>query len=280
MRPDEGRAVESRKTRSRIPQRLKTIGEQHLSIDHALALLGPLFWGWFRARAREEHEWRYPTDHSVVSIDGIDPVRVLVIGDGPAAGCGVRTHQLGIAGHLAGHLAVLSHRGVVVTVAAAPAASARSTRAGLKDLDLDGYDSIVLMLAATDAFCFTPRRSWRRDMTALVQAITSTDATSVFVTSTASLQVARWLSRFARCLTGGHARMLDSDTARICAALYTPMIRLSAASDLTSRTYSRWGRRIGEYVAGSLPSQVADRVTSRPPAGELAGTVRRHRPDT
>ncbi|MET0861632.1 MAG: hypothetical protein ABW091_11460 [Microbacterium sp.] len=253
---------------------LKTNGDPHLALDHALALLGPFFWGWFRARTREEHEWRYPTDRSVVSVAGIDPVRILVIGDGPAAGCGVRTHQLGIAGHLAGHLAVLSDRGVVVVVAAAPAASARSTRAGLKDLDLDGYDSIVLMLAATDAFCLTPRRSWRRDMTALVQAVISTDAPSVFVTSTASLQLARWLSRFARCLTGSHARMLDGDTARICAELSTPMIQLSAASDLTSRTYSRWAHRISEYVAGSLPDRDADCVKSPTVTQATANRVR------
>lgn len=216
------------------------------------AVLGPLFWGLFRARTEEEREWRYPTGPSEVSVAGIRPARILVIGDGPAAGCGVRTHQLGIAGHLARHLARLIGRGVVVTVAAKPAASARSTLKRLDALDLDGYDSIVLMLATTDAFCLTPRRSWQRDMTGLVHALTSAGTASVFVTSAANLHVARWLSPFARFLTGSHARMLNIETRQICAQAHTPMVALDAASDLTSRTYALWGRRIGALIADSL----------------------------
>ncbi|MET0974490.1 MAG: hypothetical protein ABWX82_02320 [Leifsonia sp.] len=223
-----------------------------LLLQFPQALLGPLFWGMFRARTQEEREWRYPTGPSGVSIGGIDPARILVIGDGPAAGCGVRTHQLGIAGHLARYVAARSERGVVVTVAAHPAASARSTLERLDGMDLDGYDSIVLILAATDAFCLTARRSWRRDMTGLVHALKAADRASVFVTSTASLDLARSLSRFARCLMGTHARMLDIETSRICAQSNTPMIHLDAVSELSSRTYSRWGRRIGAHVARSL----------------------------
>lgn len=219
---------------------------------YSQAILGPLFRGLFRDRTEEEREWRYPAGPSEVSIAGIQPARILVIGDGPAAGCGVRTHQLGIAGHLARHLARLIGRGVVVTVAAQPAASARSILKRLDALDLDGYDSIVLMLATTDAFCLTPRRSWRGDMTALVHALKSADTASVFVTSAANLHVARSLSPFARFLTGSHARMLDIETGHICAQSNTPMILLDAASDLTSRTYALWGRRIGAHVASSL----------------------------
>jgi hypothetical protein len=215
-------------------------------------ILGPLFWGLFRAKTQEQREWRYPTGPSEVSIAGTDPARILVIGDGPAAGFGVRTHQLGIAGHLARHIVGHIQRGVVVTVAAQPGASARSTLKRLGDMDVEGYDSIVLMLATTDAFCLTPRRSWRRNVTGLVHALESTDASSVFVTSAASLHLARPLSPFARRLTGRHARTLNVETSRICAQTSTPMIPLDAASDLTSRTYAKWGRRIGTHVAGSL----------------------------
>ena len=215
-------------------------------------MLGPLFWGLFVARTHEQSEWRYPTGPSEVSIAGVDPARILVIGDGPAAGCGVRTHQLGIAGHLARHIAGHIERGVVVTVAAQPAASARSTLKRLVGMDLDGYDSIILMLATTDALCLTNRRSWHRDMTDLVHALNSRGTASVFVTSAASLHVARSLTPFARLLSGNHARILNVETSRICAQSNTPMIFLDAVTDLTSRTYALWGRRIGARVAGSL----------------------------
>jgi hypothetical protein len=215
-------------------------------------ILGPLFWGWFKAKTQEQREWRYPTGPSEVSIAGTDPAYILVIGDGPAAGFGVRTHQLGIAGHLARHIAEQMERGVVVRVAAQPAASARSTLKRLGDMDLEGYDCIVLMLATTDAFCLTARRSWRRNMTRLVQALESATTSSVFVTSAASLQWARHLSPFARRLTGRHARTLNVETRRICSQTNTQMIPLDAASGLTSHTYAKWGRRIGTYVLDSL----------------------------
>jgi hypothetical protein len=89
-------------------------------------------------------------------------------------------------------------------------------------------------------------------MTRLVHALESAHASSVFVTSAANLPLARPLSPFARRLTGRHARTLNVETRRICSQTNTPMIPLDAASDLTSRTYATWGRRIGTYVVDSL----------------------------
>jgi hypothetical protein len=229
-------------------------------------ILGVFFWGWFRFKTNGHREWRYPAGLSEVSVAGNDPGRILIIGDGPAAGLGVRTHELGIAGQLARHVSGELERGVVVTIAAQPAASARSTLRRLGDLHLDGYDSIVLMLATTDAFCLTTRRSWRRNMIGLVHALNSAGA-SVFVTSTASLPLARPLTPFARRPTDGHARTLDDETRRICAQTNTPMISLNAASDLTSHTYRNWGRRIG--------SQVADSMRRQPPTDSHQGEVPR-----
>lgn len=216
------------------------------------AVLGPIFWTLFRARTHEQREWSYPTGPPVVCVRGIDPVRVLVIGDGAAAGCGVLIHELGVAGFLARHVAEYTGRGVIVTVSAQPAASARSTLACLASVDLDGYDAIVLMLATTDAFCLTGRRSWQRSITGLVEALTSASCASVFVTSTASMQLTRSISPFARLLTGRRARMLDIETRRICSRMGVPMITLNAVNDLTSRAYARWGRRIGAHICRAL----------------------------
>ena len=162
-------------------------------------------------------------------------------------------HDLGIAGFLARDVAERTGRGAVVTVSAQPDASARSTLGCLASVHLDAYDAIVLMLATTDAFCLTGRRSWQRSMTGLVEALTSARCASVFVTSTASMHLTRSISPFARLLTGRHARMLDGQTERICSRLGVPMITLTAANDLTSRTYARWARRIGTHVCQALP---------------------------
>jgi hypothetical protein len=45
--------------------------------------------------------------------------------------------------------------------------------------------------------------------------------------------------------------MLDGETERICEETHTPLIGLDAASDLTSRTYAMWGRRIGGAISGT-----------------------------
>jgi hypothetical protein len=214
--------------------------------------LGALLWRLFRARTQQEREWLYPVGPPVVRIEGVDPVRILIIGDGPAAGCGVLIHELGVAGFLARHVAECLQRGVVVTVRAQPAASARSTLKHLDDTDLAGYDSIVLMLATTDAFCLTPRRRWRSSMTGLVLALKGAGRASVLVTGAASMQLTESLSPFARRLTGNHARMLNIETSMVCAFSGTPMISLDPASDLTPSTYAKWGRRIGKHVLDAL----------------------------
>ena len=214
--------------------------------------LSALLWRLFRARTKQQREWLYPAGPPEVRIKGVDPVRILIIGDGPAAGCGVLIHDLGIAGFLARHVAEHLQRGVVVTVRAQPAASARTTLLHLDDTDLDGYDSIVLMLATTDAFCLTPRRSWRSSMKSLIRALRATDAASVFVTGAASMHLTESLSPVARLLTGNHARMLNIETSLVCVVSGTPMISLDPVSDLTPSTYAKWGRRIGEHMLAAL----------------------------
>ena len=236
-------------------------------------ILSPFFWGWFKSETQEQREWRYPTGQSEVSIAGTDPARILIIGDGPAAGFGVRTHQLGIAGHLARYIRGDLERGVVVTISAQPAASARSTLKRLRDVNVEGYDSIVLMLATTDAFCLTTRRSWRRNMIGLVLALESADA-SLFVTSAASVHLAKRLSPFARRLTGRHARTLNVETSRICAQSNTTMIPLDAVSSLTSRTYAKWGRRIGTEIADSMRGQPPSKSHQRELPRSVQATVR------
>jgi hypothetical protein len=230
---------------------------------HPHLILGPLFWAWFRARSQDEGEWRYPTGPCGISIPGPHALRILIIGDGPAAGCGVRIHELGIAGHLARHVARQTSRGVSVTVAADRAASAHSTLRRLDDFDLAGYDAVVLMLAATDAFCLTPRHSWRRDMAALVHSLRSRTSARVVVTGIATLELARSLTPLARRLTGNHARILDGETRRICAETATEMISLDAASDLTSRTYAMWARRIGSHLVDATGERRAPMSADR-----------------
>ncbi|WP_426323521.1 hypothetical protein [Microbacterium sp. E-13] len=215
-------------------------------------MLRPLFRIWFSATQRGR-DWLYPAGPSEVSIAGSDPIRVLVIGDGPAAGCGVLIHDRGFAAHLAGQVASVTKRGVVVTVAAQPTASARSTLRSLEEMVLDGYDCIILMLTTTDVLCLTSRESWRRSMQRLVDAVNAADAASVVVTSVASVHLTRPLKPFLRRLISSHAGALNRETYRICLRTDTPVVVLSAASELATDAYARWGRDVGMHVAHAVP---------------------------
>ncbi|CAI9386484.1 hypothetical protein MICABA_00422 [Microbacterium sp. T2.11-28] len=99
--------------------------------------------------------------------------------------------------------------------------------------------------------------------TSTLLTLTVGSSASIVVTSTASMQLTRTLSPFARRLTGRHARLLDAETRRICAASGTPMIALDAANDLTARTYARWGRRIGTQVVACLRDRERERAARR-----------------
>jgi len=215
-------------------------------------VLAPFFWAIFRARTRQEREWCYPPGPAVVRVEGSDPIRILIIGDGPAAGCGVLLQELGVAGFLARHVAEETGRGVEVTVDAEPTASARSTLDRLGTIDLRGYDSIVLMLAATDALCLTGRRNWQQSMTRLIDALTSTGTHSVVVTSAASIELSRWLSPLGRRITGRHARVLNTATSLVCARSRVPMVSLDQARVLTACTYAKWGSSIGARLCRAL----------------------------
>lgn len=214
-------------------------------------VLAPLFWAIFRATTLEQLDWRYPHGPAAVTVEGSSPVRILVLGDGPAAGCGVRTHDEGIAGFLAREVAEATGRGVHVRVLAEPTASARSTVDRVSGADLSGHDAIVLMLAATDALCLTARRSWQRHMTALVEAL-SAQTGCLVVTSVGSLDLTPALSPLARRVAGRHARLLNTVTSLVCARSAVPMVSLDAASELTAGTYARWASRIGAVVTRSL----------------------------
>ncbi|OJU72539.1 MAG: hypothetical protein BGO04_00255 [Microbacterium sp. 70-38] len=215
-------------------------------------LLRPVFRAWFRARTKGLQTWCYPHGESVVGVPGPEPARILLLGDGPAAGYGVLTQQLGVAGHLARHLAESMARGVVVTVEAWPAASAESTLERLPHIDLDGYDGIVVMLATSDALRLTSRRSWSRSMAGLLRTLPGSDTRAVFVTTTASVRLARTLPPFARRVAGRHAQVLDAETRRICAETTTTLIPLDAVNELSQRTYATWGRRIAAVVVADL----------------------------
>src|SRR4051812_7382892 len=74
-----------------------------------------------------------PTDYAQSNAPGLDPDRVLVVGSGPAAGWGVRSHELGLPGQLARRLAAATGRGSDVDILSSASLPVRGAARGLRD---------------------------------------------------------------------------------------------------------------------------------------------------
>jgi hypothetical protein len=93
---------------------------------------------------------------------------VLLIGNGPAHGWGVVTHQLALCGQLAAAVAKATGRAAEVEFVGAELMNAESALAWLGDRDLEPYDAVVVVIGLNDAIRLTPLRAWERDVSALL----------------------------------------------------------------------------------------------------------------
>lgn len=99
------------------------------------------------------------------------PLRVAVLGESTAAGCGVRTHDEGFPGRLAHELATREGRPVTWEVVGQHAATTRRIRHRLlpelsKDLDV-----AVLLAGVNDVLSRRSPQDWREDFTGIVDGL-------------------------------------------------------------------------------------------------------------
>ena len=94
--------------------------------------------------------------------------RVLLVGNGPAHGWGVMTHQLALCGQLADSLAKATTRAVEVEYVGAELMNIESAVAWLGDHDLAGYDAAVVVMGMNDAVRLTPVAVWRTGLESLL----------------------------------------------------------------------------------------------------------------
>jgi hypothetical protein len=108
-----------------------------------------------------------PQAHSA----GVDSDRILVFGAGPAVGWGVLSHDLALPGALARALTARTRRGADIDVVSNPRITVRSALDSLEQLRLWRYDGIVVALGVNDAVNLTSVRSWRRELSAVLNLL-------------------------------------------------------------------------------------------------------------
>ncbi len=211
---------------------------------------------------------------------GVSPDRVLLFGSGPAVGWGVRSHDLGLAGHLARAVSQSTGRGVDVDVLADPTMRVTTARRVLADRDLARYDAVVVVAGINDALEMTDLTRWRRafvDLLVHIETETGGASSPVLVTG---IQAPSEVTVF-RIACGGlvdrHAAELNDIIRDVCSThprvhVLMPPSPLSGHDDRDQliAKYARWGEAQAELLAPMLDAQMS--------AGGGVARARRHAP--
>lgn len=206
-----------------------------------------------------------PEDAPHVHAPGVDPDRLLVFGNGPAVGWGVRSHDLAIPGQLARRLSATTGRGADVDVDGDPDMTIATAADRLRDRELCGYDVVVVVIGMSDAFRLVTPQKWTRGMARLLDAIErSTGPSGQLVV--AGIQPPSTVPRFG-ATPGGvvdrHAELLNERTRDLCVG--RPHVRFMPAPTLPGGSedrssdaarYQAWGRAVAELVAPRLDAAV------------------------
>lgn len=189
------------------------------------------------------------------------PMRIAVLGESTAAGCGVDTHDDGFPGGLARELAERTGRPVTWEVVGQHGATARRIRHKLLPQLGDGVDLTVLLAGANDVLGRRTAEEWRDDLAAIVDSLAERAKQVVVVGLPPFARFPSLPGTLGRYLAG-QAALLDAVSAQVCvqrprATFLTSTDAMSIGGDFFARDgfhpsahgYRRWA----ELVAQSLP---------------------------
>lgn len=186
-------------------------------MDLAPTVLRPFARTWLQRVQSELSLLPVPSNAARQHVPGPDADRVLIFGNGPATGFGVRSQELGLPGHLARELARSTERGVEVDLGRGRGMTIESSPSRLDRLRLQRYDAVVVTLGATDAGGLLPEARWERAVRALLAAIRERTAPAtpiVWLGIRPQARTPQGIGVFDR-LVDRHASRLDAVTARI-----------------------------------------------------------------
>lgn len=193
---------------------------------------------------------------------GGEALRVTVVGESTAAGCGAATHEEAFAGEFAQALSRLRTRPVQWHVRGRHGATIRRVRYRmLPDLDAP-VDVAVLLIGVNDVLARTPVAQWRGDLTAVVEALTGL-AEHTVVAGIPPFDAFPSLPRALRTYLGERGRALDAAAQEVCAA--HDAVSWMSSADLANAEaaffardgfhpspsgYQRWASDIAQAMAG------------------------------
>jgi hypothetical protein len=218
-----------------------------------------------------------PRDAPSIRSGGLDPDRVLVLGNGAASGWGVLTHGLALSGRLAVALQRRTGRPCDVDHLGDDVMNAGSAPDWIGRRQLDAYDVVVVVLGMSDAVRQTSVLRWRAELERLVHTLRRSlgpDA-SVVVLGVEPVSSAPVFRGILGRLGQRHADRLNPVTQEVTdAADGVEYVALPSAADHPdaddgSRTrYGFWAEHVAEAVEPLLAKARASR-SRRPGAEDL-----------
>ena len=131
---------------------------------------------WLRESAEARSSAIRPADAPEAHASGCDPDRILIWGDGPVAGLGVRSHDLALPGCLARRISFATGRGADVIALPAPDLQIKTAEEHLRTSRFATYDAIVVFVGVRDAVHRTSVDSWERRVRSLLAHVTGASA--------------------------------------------------------------------------------------------------------
>ncbi|MDO7883472.1 hypothetical protein [Antiquaquibacter soli] len=211
--------------------------------------------------ARKESWERIPRPHGEpsASAEGPDPARVLLLGDGPAMGFGVTSHDLALPGHLARQAARATGRGVRVDLITDLDLDSRSALAAYRERAGTGHDVLVVLLGSVDAVRLTRVSHFAERVGALLDQATCDGVRRILIVGIPSFAAMPVVPRLPGRLAQRHApalvAALESAARRRVHARFVPFSPPPEPSTdryRSSETYGRWAALISPHLAAQL----------------------------
>ena len=201
-----------------------------------------------------------PTTGTVAEDKPGEPLRVAVLGESTAAGCGVDSHDEGFPGSLARELSADADRPVSWEVVGQHGATARRIRYKLLPQLGDGFDIAVLLAGANDVLGRRSPAQWREDLSGLVDDL-GTRAKHIAVVGIPPFKTFPSIPGTLRRYLTECAAALDAESAKVCAdrpntTWITSTDVMPIGADFFARDkfhpsafgYGRWAHAVGERL--------------------------------
>lgn len=212
---------------------------------------------WLRATIKMAPPAAGPTTGTSGAGAGL-PVRLAVLGESTAAGCGVRNHDEGFTGSLAREIAARTRRSVEWQVAGQFGATARRVRHRLLPQLGTDLDAAVLLAGGNDVLSGRSADEWRADLAAIADGLMER-ARHVVITGVPPFALFPSMPATLGRHLSGRAAVFDAISRQVCAARPgTTWVAMTErprpeffASDrfhLSAAGYRRWAQVIADHL--------------------------------